>query len=225
MQDTVTVLKPIVIEDDRPLTPDRSSATTVRMDRGRVNRFLPSTPADVLLAAPGVDIVSTGPWASHVSMRGLSGERVLVMVDGVRLESGRGHGAQTSLVSVDRLEGVEIQPGASSAQFGSDALGGMVELNTHRPLLAARRRTTFALSGRATMPGEQFAESARIRCMGPGIGGEFFGSLASLQSLSTPGGTVPNSGYDDQDVSEFSRIGMQASFPMFRGPLQAAMKL
>lgn len=201
MQDTVTVLKPILVEEDRALTPDRNSATTVRLDRGRVTRFLPSTPADVLLAAPGVDIVSTGPWASHVSMRGLSGERVLVMVDGVRLESGRGHGAQTSLVSVDKLEGVEIQPGASSAQFGSDALGGMVELNTHRPLLAGRRRTTLALSGRATMPGEQFTESARIRCIGPRFGGELFGSLASLQSISTPGGTVPNSGYDDQDVS------------------------
>lgn len=201
MEDTVTVLKPFIVEGQRSTTPDRGSATTVRMDRGRVNRFLPSTAADVLVAAPGVDVISTGPWASRVSMRGLSGERVLVMVDGVRLQSGRGHGAQTSLVSVDKLEGVEIQPGSSSAQFGSDALGGMVELNTHRSLLASQRRTTLALSTRGSFPGEQFDESARIRCVGPRIGGEVFGSLSQLRALSTPDGDVPNSGYHDQDVT------------------------
>jgi hemoglobin/transferrin/lactoferrin receptor protein len=201
MQDTVTVLKPIVVEGQRSTMPDRSSATTVRMDRGRVNRFLPSTAADVLVAAPGVDVISTGPWASRVSMRGLSGERVLVMVDGVRLQSGRGHGAQTSLVSVDKLEGVDIQPGSSSAQYGSDALGGMVGLNTHRSLIAERARTTMAISTRASAPGDQVDESARLRYVGPHVGAELFGSLSKLGSLTTPDGTVPNSGYHDQEVT------------------------
>lgn len=201
MQDTVTVLKPILVEGQRSLTPDRGSATTVRLDRGRVTRFLPATAADVLVSAPGVDVISTGPWASRVSMRGLSGERVLVMVDGVRLQSGRGHGAQTSLVSVDKLEGVEIQPGSSSAQFGSDALGGMVELNTHRSLLATQRLTTMAVNARGTLPGDHLDQSARILCVGPRLGGEVFASLSSLRALTTPDGEVPNSGYNDQDVS------------------------
>lgn len=201
MQDTVTVLKPILVEGERSTTPDRGSATTVRLDRGRVNRFLPATAADVLVAAPGVDVISTGPWASRVSMRGLSGERVLVMVDGVRLQSGRGHGAQTSLVSVDKLEGVEIQPGASSAQFGSDALGGMVELSTHRSLLGPERVTTLSLNARGAVPGDNLDQSARVRCVGPVLGGEVFAGLASLRALSTPDGEVPNSGYHDQDVS------------------------
>ncbi len=201
MQDTVTVLKPVLVSGTRSSIPERSSATTVRLDRGRVNRYLPATTADVLVAAPGVDVVSTGPWASHVSMRGLSGERVLVMVDGVRLQSGRGHGAQTSLVPVDKLEGVEIQPGASSAQYGSDALGGMVELNTHRPLLGAERRTSLSLNARGAVPGDGFDESARVRCVGPILGGEVFAGLGRLRALSTPGGEVPNSGYHDQDVS------------------------
>lgn len=201
VQDTVTVLRPIVVEGARSTIPQRPSATTVRLDRGRVNRFLPATAGDVLVAAPGVDVVSTGPWASHVAMRGLSGERVLVMVDGVRLQSGRGHGAQTSLVPVDRLEDVEIQPGASSAQYGSDALGGMVELNTHRSLLAPERTTTLSVNARGAVPGENLDQSARIRCVGPVLGGEVFAGLASLRALSTPDGEVPNSGYHDQDVS------------------------
>src|SRR5262249_57596222 len=97
-----------------------------RVEGAKLVRFQPSTTADALLAAPGVDVSRTGPWASRVSMRGLAGERVLVLVDGVRLQSGRGHGAQTSLVSVDRLESVELLPGAGGAVYGSDALGGVV---------------------------------------------------------------------------------------------------
>jgi outer membrane cobalamin receptor len=135
MADTVTVLPAVHVDADRATDSDRASATTVRIERANLVRCQPSTTADALLAAPGVDVSRTGPWASRVSLRGLSGERVLVLVDGVRLQSGRGHGAQTSLVSVDRLESVELSPGSGGAEFGSDALGGVVELNTHHNLL------------------------------------------------------------------------------------------
>ena len=112
--DTVTIIPPVHVEADRTQQSTRSSATTVRIDRAQIVRFQPATVSDALLAAPGVDVSRTGPWASQVSMRGLSGERVLVLVDGVRLDSGRGHGAQTSLVSVDKLESVDLLPGAAS---------------------------------------------------------------------------------------------------------------
>src|SRR5205823_7555786 len=136
------------VDSDRPQGGEREAATTVRLERAKLARFQPSTTADALLAAPGVDVSRTGPWASRVSLRGLAGERVLVLVDGVRLQTGRGHGAQTSLVSVDRLESVELMPGAGGAQFGSDALGGVVELSTHRPLLG-ERRSVLMLTGRS----------------------------------------------------------------------------
>jgi hypothetical protein len=115
MQDTVTVMRGITVDATRANEPSRATQTTTRIDKAALARFLPSTPTDAMVAAPGVDMVKTGPWASRVSFRGFQGERVLVMVDGVRLNTGRGHGANTSLVSVDRLDEVELSAGSGGA--------------------------------------------------------------------------------------------------------------
>ena len=200
MADTVTILKPVHVDADRSLTPDRASATSVRIDRSNIVRFQPSTTADALLAAPGVDVSRTGPWASKVSLRGMSGERVLVLVDGVRLQSGRGHGAQTSLVSVDRLESVELLPGAGGAQFGSDAMGGVVELSTHRNLLG-ERATTFMITGRSGGPGNERSGLARLRWMSPRFAAEMSGGMGALDALVTPDGRVANSSYREDDYA------------------------
>lgn len=200
MVDTVTVLPAMHVDADRSLTPDRTSATSVRIERTNLIRFQPSTTADALLAAPGVDVSRTGPWASRVALRGMSGERVLVLVDGVRLQSGRGHGAQTSLVSVDRLESVEILPGSGGAQFGSDALAGVVELTTHRNLLG-EAGSTLMLSVRSGGPGNERSGLTRLRFMGPRVSAELSGGLGGLDALVTPDGRVANSSYHEDDYA------------------------
>ena len=209
--DTVTIIPPVHVEADRTQQSTRSSATTVRIDRAQIVRFQPATVSDALLAAPGVDVSRTGPWASQVSMRGLSGERVLVLVDGVRLDSGRGHGAQTSLVSVDKLESVDLLPGAGGAIYGSDALGGVVELNTHHNLLAAPA-TTFMVTARSGTPGEQNSAMARLRYTSPGLGAELTAGAGGLGALVTPDGRVPNSSYHEYDVA--GRVSAQLGASM-----------
>jgi len=198
--DTITILPPVRVDADRMNAEDRPAVTSVRMDRSRLVRFQPATTADALLAAPGLDVTRTGPWASRVALRGLSGERVLVLVDGVRLQSGRGHGAQTSLVPVEKLESVELQLGASGAQYGSDALAGVVELHTHRDLFGARRMALM-LTGRTGGPGRERGAMARMRAQTPNVGAEVSAGWGGLESLVTPSGTVPHSGYRDDDVS------------------------
>lgn len=213
MQDTVTVLKPVTVQGDRTVSPERASSTTVRLDRSRLVRFAPATVGDAVLAIPGVDMSKTGPWASHVSMRGLSGERVLVLVDGVRLQTGRGHGAQTSLVPIDRIEAVEAQPGCGSAVNGSDALAGTIELSTHRALFAERGRATLTLNARGADPGAEHAEFARLRWMTRNLGFEVSGNTNRLGELVVPDSTYAHSGYRDQDVT--GRLAWRAGSATF----------
>jgi len=209
--DTVSVLPPVRVDADRSPLPERSSATTVRLSRASLVRFLPSTTADALLQAPGVEVSRLGPWASRVSLRGLAGERVLVLVDGVRLQAGRGHGAQTSLVSVDRLESVELMPGAGGAQFGSDALGGVVELSTHRPLLG-ERRAMLLLTGRSGGPGDERSGMSRLRWMTPALGAEVSAGAGALSALVTPDGRVPHSSYREDEWSARLQAKLGASW-------------
>jgi hemoglobin/transferrin/lactoferrin receptor protein len=207
--DTVTLLPPLEVRGQRGLTSDRTTATSVRVERGRANRFLPVTVADALVSVPGVDLVKTGPWASQISLRGLSGDRVLLMVDGVRMNSVRGHGVQPSLVSLDRLEAVELMPGAGSAQHGTDALGGVVNIVTQRSLFADRAATSFTLQVRAAEPGQSWSNSGRVRLSGPRAGLEVSGGLGGLDYLGTPHGALGNSGYREEDfaVRGAARLG------------------
>ena len=198
--DTVTTLPPVRVEGTRDLASQRTSATTVHIDRAKITRFQPTRVADALLSAPGVNVTRTGPWASQVSIRGLSGERVLVLVDGLRLQTGRGHGAQLSLVSIDKLESADVLPGAGGAIYGSDALGGVVELTTHRSLLG-ERASMFTLSAHSGNPGQENSGMARLRFISPGFGAEASATAAGLTSLVTPDGPVPNSSYHEYELS------------------------
>ena len=199
--DTVTQLAPIRVNGERIPTPQRQTATVSQLTRDRLVRFQPLHVADALLSVPGLDVRRTGPWASSLSLRGLSGERVLVLVDGVRLQSGRGHGAQTSLVDSERLEGVDVQPGASSAQYGSDALAGVVQLRTHRSLFADAPAISLLLASRVAAPGDFYQQNARLRWMSSSAGLEVAGGLGQLGALVTPQGRVPRSGSRDQELT------------------------
>jgi len=209
VSDTVTVLPPVDVRGARGVIPERTTTTSVRVERGRANRFLPGTIADALVTVPGLDLIKTGPWASQLSLRGLSGDRVVLMVDGVRMNSVRGHGVQPSLVSLDRLDAVELIPGAGSAQVGSDALGGVVNIVTHRSLFADHPITSLIVQARAADPGLSWSNAVGARFLGPRVGLELSGSLGGLDHLNTPRGALDNSGdrEDDFGVRAAARLG------------------
>lgn len=79
---------------------------------------------------PGVSSISTGSQAGKPVLRGLSGTRVRMLEDGVArdfFQYGVRHFPQTSLTQAER---VEVVKGAASIQYGSDALGGAVNVIT-----------------------------------------------------------------------------------------------
>ncbi len=209
VRDTVTVLPPVQVAAPRSATTTRETATSVRVDRAAATRFLPNTVGDALATVPGVDLVKTGPWATRLSLRGLYGDRVLFLVDGVRMNSLRGHGTQLSLVSLDRISAIEVMPGAASAQFGTNALAGVVNVITHRSLFSDTPQSSVVLGARGSEPGGSYTESARVRFLTRNAGIEVMGGLGRLDHLRTPDGIVPNSGNreDNYAVRGGARFG------------------
>lgn len=77
---------------------------------------------------PGVQSSSVGMGISKPVIRGLSGMRVVTYNNGLRIENqrwGQDHGLGASMVGLDR---VEVVKGPSSLLYGSDALGGVVQM-------------------------------------------------------------------------------------------------
>jgi len=84
----------------------------------------------------GLSLQRTSPTIGGVFVRGLTGTKVNVYVDGVRYTTSAQRGGISTffnMVEPETLEGVEVVRGPSSAEYGSDALGGTVQLIGRAP--------------------------------------------------------------------------------------------
>jgi len=128
-------------------------ATTV-VGQEQISESAPQTPMDLLHGEPGIFVQSTTPGQSVVIVRGLKGSEVLHLVDGFRLNTAFFRNAPNqymALVDSQALERVEVVRGPSGTLYGSDAMGGVVQLFTQEPRFTgdqwqaqARLRTILA---------------------------------------------------------------------------------
>ncbi len=91
----------------------------------------------------GLHLQRTSPTLGGVFVRGLTGTKVSVYVDGVRYTTSAQRGGISTffdLVEPETLEGIEVVRGPSSAEYGSDALGGTVQLLTRVPVFSPSGR-------------------------------------------------------------------------------------
>ncbi|WP_158799159.1 TonB-dependent receptor [Pedobacter sp. L105] len=89
---------------------------------------------DAIANVPGVSAVTTGPNVSKPFIHGLGYNRVVTMVDGIRQEGqqwGDEHGIEVDQNGVDRIEVIK---GPASLAYGSDAIGGVVNLISPSPV-------------------------------------------------------------------------------------------
>jgi len=90
--------------------------------------------ADVLESVPGVYIQrsGSGSGASQVSIRGAQPKRVLVLVDGQKVNPSANGVVDLNTIPIDMVERIKVHKGGASAEFGPDALGGVIEIITRR---------------------------------------------------------------------------------------------
>jgi iron complex outermembrane recepter protein len=103
-----------------------------------------TTLIDGLATIPGVSQVSTGTSIGKPVIRGLSGNRVLIYTQGVRLENqqfGEEHGLGMSDAGV---ESVEVIKGPASLLYGSDALGGVLYFNPEKFVKTNTAQSNFS---------------------------------------------------------------------------------
>ncbi len=101
-----------------------------------IERKLPNNTADLLRDQPGVDVNGVGFNQARPIIRGQRGLRILFLEDGLRLNNARRQtdfGEVTGLVDTDDLGSVEIVRGPMSVLYGSDAVGGVLNVLTKVP--------------------------------------------------------------------------------------------
>jgi len=130
---------------------DESPVAVEVIDRETIVRSGARNLAEVLEEQPGID-VSRSVFGEGVSFQGLDPEYVLILVDGERT-IGRSNGVlDLSRFQAEDIDRIEIVKGASSALYGSDALGGVINIITRRGAegIRGQARITYSNYCRST---------------------------------------------------------------------------
>jgi hemoglobin/transferrin/lactoferrin receptor protein len=104
------------------------------VDREEIDRKGVNTISDIFRTLPGASTVNEGAFQVRPRIRGLDSNRVLILVDGERLNNGRTttsqSGVETGLVESSQIETVEVLRGSGSVLYGTDALAGTINIIT-----------------------------------------------------------------------------------------------
>jgi vitamin B12 transporter len=105
------------------------------VDRAQIDRSGANTIAQLLSTLPGLQATSNGE-SDRIYIRGAEARMTALYIDGVRIDSQDGlmlgGGVPWGLVPVAQIDRIEVLRGAASAVYGSDAMGGVIQIFTRR---------------------------------------------------------------------------------------------
>jgi tonB-linked outer membrane receptor P92 len=132
MEEEITALTGITVEAITPIKQVEKSAYNVAAIDATKLTHLNSNAADMLAKASGVKVRETGGVGaeSQINLNGFTGQHVRTFVDGVPIS--RASSFQIGNIPTELIDRIEIYKGVVPVTFGSDALGGAVNIVTRR---------------------------------------------------------------------------------------------
>nr|WP_281782003.1 TonB-dependent vitamin B12 receptor [Lysobacter auxotrophicus] len=151
--DAATDLDQIVVTATRTAqTQDQALAAITVIDRAEIERLQPASLPALLTGRAGISIANNGGVGKSTSLflRGTESDHVLVLVDGVKIGSATSGGASLQDIPVEQIERVEIVRGPFSSLYGSEAIGGVIQVFTRRPAGAFSPNASAAIGSENT---------------------------------------------------------------------------
>jgi len=148
---------------------------------------------------PGISAVTTGPNVSKPFIHGLGYNRVVTLEDGIRQEGqqwGDEHGIEVDQNSIDR---VEVVKGPASLSYGSDAIGGVVNMITPPPV--AQGKILGSVSGNYGTNNNLLGTSFRLQGNDSGfVWGTVLSYKMAKDYQNQHDGRVYGTGYNEKDA-------------------------
>lgn len=191
-------VEPVTVTATRaPLDALSSPLATEALSEDRLRRAQSVSLAHALADLPGINALTTGQQIGKPVIRGVAGPRVLVLEDGSRLEDYSWSDEDGPSVDARLAQRVEVIRGPATVLYGSDALGGVVNVipeelpdATDGPRALRTDFEISAASNNAELEGAARAEGASGRW-----GWRVFGIGRFASSLHTPAGELDNTGF------------------------------
>jgi len=145
-----TITEEVTVTATRTQVSTEDTAVPVSVvGREEIERKAINTVGDVFRTLPGTSTVNEGAFQVRPRIRGLDSNRVLILIDGERLNNSRTStgqsGVESGLVETSQIETLEVVRGSGSVLYGTDALAGTINIITRDT--PARRENGFRFGG------------------------------------------------------------------------------
>ena len=205
-------LGPIVVTGTKTEVPQARSAVPVEVITSEQIRNSAATDAaDLIQLYSNVDIARNGAYGKTTSIfiRGAESNHTLVLIDGVKMNPGTIGLAALQNISPDIIERIEIVKGPRSSLYGSDAIGGVINIITRKKIDGAQLNIVAGV-------GEDNTTKTGASAL---YGNETLSTGITVEQFDTDGISVTDAsdedhGYDNQTINAF--IDFQAGRSDFR---------
>ena len=130
----------VVAANRAPVDADRVTASVTVLDKAAIDRAQDLSVADLLLRTPGVSLSRNGGYGTSTSLRirGAESDQTVVVIDGIKLNdpSSPGGGFNFGSLLIGNIARIEVLRGPQSILWGSQAIGGVVNIVTPLPTAA-----------------------------------------------------------------------------------------
>ncbi|MEZ7274900.1 TonB-dependent receptor [Sphingobium sp. 10 DY56-G10] len=204
----------IVVTATRTPTPlDRVSASITVLDKATIDRAQDIGATELLLRTPGISMSRNGGYGTATSLRirGAESEQTVVVIDGVKLNdpSSTGGGYNFANLLIGDAQRIEVLRGPQSTLWGSQAIGGVVNIVTASPQAPIEGSFDIEAGSRDTVS----ARAALGGVSGPlswRIGGQSF-TTEGISAIAPAFGGGERDGYTNRNVAGRAELVLGAN--------------
>lgn len=146
-------LQTIVVSANRieqPITETIASVSVITEEDLRRSQV--SSIKDAMNLLPGVNFTTSGARGQTASLftRGTESDHTLILLNGIRIGTPSAAGTRLELIPIDQIEKIEFVRGPRSALYGSEAIGGIIQIFTKQPSSDASGSVAVTLGDQGT---------------------------------------------------------------------------
>ena len=155
LQESIVEMEEVVLSGGFVTSQDRAAVKVSSIKINQIQQSASPSLLQNLASEPGVSMINQGMSIMRPVIRGLSGNRVLSIYQGARIENqawGKEHGVY---IPEEGLERIEVIKGPASLLYGSDAMGGVLNFVPELPKYNQGRETKVSMNAFSNTLGYQ----------------------------------------------------------------------